>query len=282
MVFLTKSTRINCIVATSIIAVLLLTLVMVSTLIDVSYQTKVLLGFIYAIGVLVITLFWQGILQLKVFSDYKCQNKLLCADGVISIVIGVLLLICSILFGIFQLENVIQHELVIGADIRIFLIVFLGVLALWRLAMCIVSLVKKQFNSWYNLGICVGWLGLTILCGISLLNVSMEFIAWLSMSFSWLATIFYLIFLIHTYAISNPTYLETEQAMKILEKEQEDQKLEEEALRTKILTKATSAQDLAKKVPINEKLKKLREVHNLGLISDSEYERKKESLLSEI
>lgn len=282
MTFITRSTKTNCIVAASVIGVLLLTLIMVSTLINVSYKTKVLITFVYAISVLVITLFWYGILRLKVFSNYKCQNKLLCADGVISIVMSVLLLICGILFGVLQISTILDGGAIIGSDIRIFIASFIGLLAAWRVLIFILACVKKHFDCWYELVIAIAWVALTVICILSMFCLTLDITAWLAVSFSWLLVLTYLSNVLHSYAISNPQYLETAEAVEILKKEQADLEAEQQFVKAKMLKKATSSRDLEMKSDINSKLVKLRELKDLGLISAEDYKRKKDDILSSI
>ena len=282
MTFITKSTKVNCIVATSIIGVLLLTLIMISTLINVSHYTKVLISFIYAVSVLVITLFWQGILHLRVFNDYKSQNKLLCADGVVSIVLSVLLLICGVLFGVLQVNTVLHNGVIYGSDLRIFIASFIGTLAIWRICLFIVGCVKKHFNCWYELVIALGWLALTIICIVSMFVTTFTTIGWLCVAFSWLIILMYLTNLIHTYTISTPTFLETAKAIELYNQEQEDLQVEQEYVKAKVLKVASSSRDLYKKGDVVEKLKKLRELRDSGFISDEKYEDKKADILNRI
>ena len=77
MKFITKSTKIQSIVASVLTALALITLVMLSSLLEVNSTTKLTISFIFTISLLVILLVWHGILQIKVFNDYKCKRNYL-------------------------------------------------------------------------------------------------------------------------------------------------------------------------------------------------------------
>ena len=126
MKFITKSTKIQSIVASVLTALALITLVMLSSLLSISNISKLTMTFIYTVSLVLILLIWHGILQIKVFNDYKSQKKLLCTDGIIDLCMGALIIICSVLFGVLQASKILNGVIIQTADIRIFLTCFLG------------------------------------------------------------------------------------------------------------------------------------------------------------
>ena len=133
MKFITKSTKIQSIVASVLTALALITLVMLSSLLEVTNSTKLIVSFVFTVSLLVILLIWHGILQIKVFNDYKCKRNYLCADGILSLCMGALIIISSALFSIIQLGKLNPNNNIINlgsSDIRIFISCFLGVIAI--------------------------------------------------------------------------------------------------------------------------------------------------------
>lgn len=107
MKFITNSTKIKCIVASALTGLALITLIMLSTLLNIGTSAKLLMTFIYTASLMLILLLWQGILQIDVFKDYKSKRNYLCADGILSICMSALLMISAILLGSLQAGEVI-------------------------------------------------------------------------------------------------------------------------------------------------------------------------------
>lgn len=126
MKFLSKSTKIQGVVASVLTALALIVLIMLSTLIQFNeYSNRVMMTFIYTVCLVFILLIWHGILQIKVFSDYKSKRSYLCADGILSLCMGILLIVSGILLATLQLDILLKTNLITGtADIRIFLTCF--------------------------------------------------------------------------------------------------------------------------------------------------------------
>ena len=131
MKFLSKSTKIQGVVASVLTALALIVLIMLSTLIQFNdYSNRVMMTFIYTVCLVFILLIWHGILQIKVFSDYKSKRSYLCADGILSLCMGTLLIVSGILLATLQLNDLKGHNLITGAaEIRVFLTCFLAIIA---------------------------------------------------------------------------------------------------------------------------------------------------------
>lgn len=94
---------------------------------------------------------------------------------------------------------------------------------------------------------------------------------WSIIAISWaliILTIFYMVF---SYVIKTPTYLETEEAVKIYNDEIEEKRIEKE--RSQLKNNNTSFR-------LQEKLKKLKDLKDQNLITEEEYTNKKSELLN--
>lgn len=129
MKFLSNSTKIKCIVASVLTGLALITLVMLTSLLSITFESKLTMTFIYTISLMLILLIWQGILQINVFNDYKSKRGYLCADGILTLCMGALVVICGVLLSILQLDKVVSGVFIGGSDIRIFMSCFLAVIS---------------------------------------------------------------------------------------------------------------------------------------------------------
>ena len=276
MKFLAKSTKTSCVVASVLTGLLLITLIMLSTLLSISSVSKTTMTFIYTICLVLILLIWHGILQIKVFNDYKSKRNYLCADGILSLCMGALLIVSGILLATLQLNDLIGDNLITGtADIRIFLTCFLAIIAFWKLAVMIISIKEKHFNWWCEMLFMIFWLVLAALCLTSMFvkGQVLTNIIWTIVGFSWALITLTIFYMLYSYVIKTPNYLETEEAIQLKQEEIEETKLRKEKLRNKIEVKSTTGSGL------QDKLKKLKELRDNQLITEEEYQDKKAELL---
>lgn len=276
MKFLAKSTKTSCVVASVLTGLLLITLIMLSTLLSISSVSKTTMTFIYTICLVLILLIWHGILQIKVFNDYKSKRNYLCADGILSLCMGALLIVSGILLATLQLNDLIGDNLITGtADIRIFLTCFLAIIAFWKLAVMIIAIKEKHFNWWCEMLFMIFWLVLAALCLTSMFVTKQVLtnIIWTIVAFSWALITLTIFYMLYSYVIKTPNYLETEEAIQLKQEEIEETKLRKEKLRNKIEVKSTTGSGL------QDKLKKLKELRDNQLITEEEYQDKKAELL---
>ena len=267
MNFITNSTKVRCIVASAITGLALITLIMLSSLLTISPSSKTLMTFIYTGSLMLILLLWQGALQIKVFNDYKQKRNYLCADGIISICMGALLIISAILLGSLQANKVISGTWIGGSDIRIFLTCFLFVLAVWKLAVTIISIKEKHFNWWCELLSTTFWFSLTITCLLSMFTKSSA-IVWIIVGICWAIIALNIFFMLFSYVIKKPRYLETKEAIEDLKEEMRE--------------KAAKKQPVITSEMIQKKLRELKDFRDTNLISEEEYIEKKQQLLEKI
>ena len=267
MNFLSNSTKVKCIVASVLTALAFITLIMLTTLLTITFESKLTMTFIYTVSLMLVLLVWQGILQINVFNDYKSKRNYLCADGILMLCMGALIVISGVLLGILQLDKVMQGVIIGTSDIRIFLTSFLAIIALWKLAVTVISIKEKHFNWWCELLFTALWLALSVLCLLTMFIPS-QGLAWAIITVSWgliVTTIFYMLF---SYVIRKPEYLETDEAIEALQQQYDEENLKKE-----------KTQKLSSSFRLQDKLRKLKELHDNKLISDDEYIAKKNQLL---
>lgn len=264
MDFIKRRTKTKSIIASVVTGLALITLIMLSTLLNITSATRTIMCLIYTVALLLILCIWEGTLEINVFSDYKCQKKYLCADGIVSICMGVLLIVCSVLFGALQAVTIIKGTILATADIRIFLTVFLFIMTAWKSVILALSIKEKRFNWWYELVNTILWLALSIICLVSMFVTNLSLIAWLTVSFAWALIAINIVGVLFSYVIKAPNYLETEQAKHLLE---------DDSLKKTVKGKEITYQT-------NEaRLKKLKELKDQDLISNEDYENAKQNIL---
>lgn len=278
MKFLSKSTKIQGVVASVLTALALIVLIMLSTLIQFNeYSNRVMMTFIYTVCLVFILLIWHGILQIKVFSDYKSKRSYLCADGILSLCMGTLLIVSGILLATLQLNELIRYNLITGtADIRIFLTCFLAIIAFWKLAVMIIAIKERHFNWWCEMLFMIFWLMLSILCLTSMFikGSTLTGILWSIVAFSWALIILTIFYILYSYIIKTPKYLETEEAIQQKQEEIDQIKVRKE----KLLERKSSSNNVS--TTYKDKLKKLKELRDDNLISEEEYLDKKSEILN--
>lgn len=270
MKFITKSTKIQSIVASVLTALALITLIMLSTLLSISNVSKMTLTFIYTISLVLILLVWHGVLQIKVFNDYRCKRNYLCADGILTLCMGALILVSGVLMATLQLDKIISGVLIGTSDIRIFLTVFLAIIGLWKFAVMIIAIKEKHFNWWCELLFTIFWLALSVVCLLTMF-IANNSLVWIIISISWALISLTIFYMLYSYVIKVPKYLETEECIKQYNEELAEKKAKQEQLNNKIHIKSQSS--------IQDKLKNLKELKDQQLITDEEYADKKAQLL---
>jgi hypothetical protein len=267
MKFLSNSTKVKCIVASVLTGLAFITLIMLTSLLTVTFESKLTMTFIYTISLMLILLIWQGILQINVFTDYKAKRNYLCADGILILCMGALIIISGILLSVLQLDK-IMHGIFIGtSDIRIFLTCFLSVIGIWKIFVTVRSIKEKHFNWWCELLFSILWIGLAITCLLTMF-ISSQALLWIMISVAWALIVTTIFYMLYSYVIKKPTYLETEEAIKELEEQIEEKQAKKE-----------KDQKLSSSFRLQDKLRKLKELKDTNLITEEEYNQKKNQLL---
>lgn len=266
MKFITKSTKIQSIVASVLTGLALITLIMLSSLLEITSVNKLTMTFIYTVSLVLILLIWHGILQIKVFNDYRCKKNYLCADGILSLCMGALILVSGILMAILQLDKIMAGTLIGTSDIRIFLTCFLAVIAIWKGFVLKIAIKEKHFNWWCESLFTLMWCALSILCFLTM-YIKSSALVWAIIIDGWLLISLTVFYFIYSYVVKTPNYLETEEAIA-----QYNEEIEELAREKQSAKNQTSFR-------LQEKLKKLKDLRDQNLITEEEYTTKKNQLL---
>lgn len=262
MKYITRGTKTKSIIASVLTGLALITLIMLSSLLDISNTGRMIMCLVYTLVLMLIVCIWQGIVQIEVFNDYRSKKKLLCADGILSICMGVLLAVSGALFGFLQAGSLISGGTIARTDIRVFLTGFLLVMAIWKLVNLIISIKEKRFDWW---GVMIGmilWFILSILCFISMFLNNLTVISWIIIVVGWLNIAENIFNSLYSYVIKEPTYLANN-----IKEDEDDGKNERDIY--------------MKEKEIKYKLSRLKELKEDKLISEDDYEEEKQKLLSE-
>ena len=138
MDFLTGKTKVRTIILNSLMIIALVTLAALSTLLNLTPHGRLLMCTIYSVVLVSLVLLVQGLLQLSAFKDYKCQNKYLCAQGIINIVVAILISVLGLLHLIFGANVLI--------DIRYYIHTLTLLYFIWNSINVINSYKEHRFN----------------------------------------------------------------------------------------------------------------------------------------
>lgn len=122
------------------------------------------------------------------------------------------------------------------------------------------------------------WLMLSILCLTSMFikGSTLTGILWSIVAFSWALIILTIFYILYSYIIKTPKYLETEEAIQQKQEEIDQIKVRKE----KLLERKSSSNNVSTTYTYKDKLKKLKELRDDNLISEEEYLDKKSEILN--
>ena len=269
--FIKKETRASAVVLSIMlgIAVILLTMIGLITgkFIEISTIGSpiiVLLGAIFL-----------GSIQIRVFSNYKAQKKFLCADGIFSICLTVLIGLAAIIY--IGVQNAVF-------DLRYVIFAFTTIFAVWKICVAVIAFKNKHFNAIIELILALLWLGsgagifLTTYANLFATGIYLMSIANYLLT---LATIFYMLF---SYVFKEPNFLVTEKALEIQESEDltRAERLNRFNARLNHQNVETKQEQKNKaELSLEEKLQKLQNLKEKGFISEEEFESRKKDILDE-
>ena len=273
MRFITTKTKVAGIVASAITILALITLVMLSSLINFQPTTRIVFNLIYSTCLMLIMLIWKGILDIFVFKEYKCQCKHLCAEGILNICMGALLAITGVLFAVLQGSAIVKGLPIATVDIRYFLFGFVISMCTWKLTEMIISINHKHYDSIIDIINFALWI---ILAGLIITTIFvtghiLTVITWVLIAETWVLLVLNCLNILISYVIKDPTYLETEEAIKIKEDELEVIQAAKEKERLIIKGKDDEA-----------KLKHLKKLLDQNLITLKDYEKAKSEIIGSI
>lgn len=269
--FLSKETRIFSLVVSVILAISFLSIIIVG-LITGSFNKVSLYG---SSALLFASAIFMGAMQIKIFSDYKSQQKYLCADGIFNISLTILVAITA---GIYF--SVPSSKI----DLRIFMFIFIMIFAIWKCFISVLGFRKKYFNAFIELLIAIFWM----ITGIAILssmfgktgNVA-TILLYISNYILSILTIFYVLY---SYVFKEPKFLITEKAQMLLDQEYEQRIQRLNRIQSRITQSNIPNETLKQPVKedsIEDKLMKLASLKEKGFITQEEFDKRKNDILNE-
>jgi len=289
--FLTSSTKTNIVIMSVISGLAAVALIMFS-IISLA-EVKSLLTFGFSAVILLILNVWHGILQIKVFKDYKGQRKSLCAEGIFNICLTALIFITLYLFTQSSIVTAISkgEKATTNVDLRIFIGIFISAFAFWKIFNIITAIKEKRKNLWIEILICILWLALAILCFVTISITTLDGLLnllWAMAIVCLLLVISIPVYNLYSYIFNTPDYLINDNALAILEKEQQDRANRMARFNTMLTGNVVqqaptqSSPEEPKKESIEDKLTKLESLKEKGLITEEEYNKKRQALIDQI
>lgn len=284
--FIKKGSKTSCITASVISGIALISLIMILLLVQVDTEAKALLAFLFTTVLVFIITFWVGILQIKIFSDYKSQRKYLCAEGIFIICLTVLIIITAVLFRILQADVVFGTGTLETVDIRWFIAVFLLGYTVWKATVVSLALKEKRFNWLLELIIAVIWLAMSVLTVVSIFTTgnALVNILWIFMAVGWALIITYIVYLLTTYIFNKPVYLETPEAFEILKKEtttRNNRIARANAMVGNISTPPADEKPAKQGEDLETRLKKLDDLLAKNILTKEEYDEKRKQIIKD-
>ena len=237
--------------------------------------------------------FVHGITQLAVVRDYRASHRYLTMDGITHICLTVIIALASILYLI--TAAVRQTSETAAFDFRYMVAVFIFAVAAWQCVVSAIAFRRRHFNAPVEALLALSYVasGIGVLgqSGFKSRDAADTFL--LVADFVLCAvTLFYLLF---SYVFRAPDYLVTEEGMQALRQEQESRAqraarfaayAQQPGVPLYPQSPATPAASASPTVPcgadITERLAKLKSLFDAGLISEAEYQAKRQELLSEL
>lgn len=225
--------------------------------------------------VLLLGAIFLGSIQIRVFADYKSQKKFLCADGIFSICLTVLIALSAIIY--IGIQNA-------AIDLRYVIFAFSTIFAVWKICVAVIAFKNKHFNAFIELIISLLWIasgvGLFLTTYENLFTIGIYLMS-ISNYVLTLATIFYMLF---SYIFKEPDFLITKKALEIQGSEDltRAERLNRFNARLNNPTVETKPQQNNKsELDLEEKLQKLQNLKEKGFISEEEFESRKKEILDE-
>lgn len=286
--FLRKETRVATVVWSVICIVAAILLILLALMLD--------RRMIAVVGSVVLALclsFVHGITQLAVVRDYRASHRYLTMDGITHICLTVIIALASILYLI--TAAVRQASETAAFDFRYMVAVFIFAVAAWQCVVSAIAFRRRHFNAPVEALLALSYVasGIGVLGQSGLKNRDAADTFLLVADFVLCAvTLFYLLF---SYVFRAPDYLVTEEGMQALRQEQESRAqraarfaayAQQPGVPLYPQSPAAPAAPASPTAPggadITERLAKLKSLFDAGLISEAEYQAKRQELLSEL
>ncbi len=270
--FLKSDTKTSSVVTSIIISIAFIILVIIGLMTGNFLNTSV----IGSIVIVFIASIFLGSIQIKVFKDYKSQKKYLCADGIFYICLTILVAITAIIYSFSSLANTNSN-----VDLRYFIFFFALVFAIWKIIIAVMGFKEKRFNAFAELILAILW----ALSGVSVLLISLMdslIPLYLLCISNYALGLFSVFYILYSYIFKDPTFLETPEAIELLEKDQYERQQRLNRFNNRFgsfVEQPQQKETNEKNDDIEQKLNKLKNLLDKNFITQEEYEKKKKELL---
>lgn len=288
--FLKKPTKTGMVFLAVLSAIAIIAIIMISMVVNVG-DHKLTLIFTMSAVALAVANVWNGLIQIRVFNDFKSQRKSLCAEGIFSMCLTILIVITYMLFSTLQLKELIEKgKLAEVIDLRWFIGVFISAFTVWKIFSIKTALKEKRKNWWLEIVIGVLWLAYAILVFVTISNFN-DAIKVILTVVGLLLIVAMSVYNLFSYIYTVPQYLITEDAISILEKEQREREGRLARFHMMQGSYATVNNNMneqkeqvqeKKEETIEEKLAKIESLRQKGLISDEEFEEKRKKIIDSL
>ena len=265
--FLKRETRILSVVASVFMALALIVLVVVSLLAKENKLRISLVGSCVLLGIMSVLF---SIVQIRVFFDYKSKNKYLCADGISNLCLTLLIATTALIYVFLQDA---------AMDLRYIIFVFAAIFVIWKIVVAVFGFKEKRTNAFMELILAAFWL----LSGVMVLLTVFEIKgSELTLTISnYVLGVVFVVYILYSYVFKEPTYLETEEAIAQLNKEEEERQIRLNRFNQNFerIDRAEPAQETKQEPDIEQKFEKLKTLKEKGFITEEEFEERKKKLL---
>ncbi len=273
--FLKKETKSSIVLTSVLISIAVIALIIASIMVPGKY---VLICSIGSAVLVLIAAIIIGIVQIKVFRDYKSQKKYICADGIFHICVSALIVIALSLF-LFANASI---------DLRYIISVFIFAFVVWKIVTAVTAFKEKRNNAWLDIVISAFWLTSGILLILTAV-MGGDLLLMLFAGSNFVLLIIQVIYMLYSYIFKTPAYLETPEAIEILNTEKAERKSRldrynimagrvttqpEPQIQPKVEEKPADRVD-----SLQDKLAKLNKLKIDGIITEEEYKEKRKQII---
>lgn len=290
--FLRKETRVSTVVWSVICIIAIIMLALLALMLDKRQ--------IAVVGSVVLALclsFVHGITQLSVLRDYRASHRYLSMDGIMHICLTVIIAMASVLYLIVAGMRADGEGTSSSFDFRYMVAVFILAVAVWQCVVSYIAFRHRHFNAPLEVLLAVSYIGsaVGVIGQASFQSEDTAAVFLLVADFVLCAVT--LVYLLFSYVFRAPEYLVTEEGIRALRREEEMQA--QRAARFAAFAaprqpgqpmyppQGPAAPGVPPSAPdaegdITERLLKLKNLYDAGVISEEEYQEKRRDLLSRL
>lgn len=286
--FLRKETRVSTVVWSIICIIAIIMLTLLALMLNKRE--------IAVVGSVVLALclsFVHGITQLTVLRDYRSSHRYLSMDGIMHICLTVIIAMASVLYLIVEAIRATGAVIASSFDFRYMVAVFIFAVAVWQCVVTYIAFRRRHFNAPVEALLAVSYVvsGVGVIGQATFRQEDTAAVFLLIADFLLCAvTLFYLLF---SYVFHSPEYLVTEEGVQALRREAEMQAQRAARFAPFAAPPQPGQPTYPPQMPgapaepdpredIADRLIKLKNLYDAGVISGDEYQEKRRELLSRL